>query len=262
MQLKGLVGRLLEPTPLRGDDRWRIGKFQLEHRDKGSKWHSNWQINWGEHYRIIEFTRLDFGVGFYLFSDSKRTSVNLFGLWIKTPIKSWREPKDILEKWGFSYLDKAMHFGWGARSKIVYMPWDFDHIDKEHKVLMADGETWETVESRWRMPDGTMKNPMERLSGERWKSEYPYNYLLRSGKVQRVTATVQVERRAWRRRGLPAWLPLFQKKSTTIDVAFAEEVGERSGSWKGGCTGCGYEMKPGERPGDTLKRMERERVFD
>ncbi len=35
-----------------------------------------------------------------------------------------------------------------------------------------------------------------------------------------------------------------------------------AGSWKGGVLGCGYEMKPGETPKQTLRRMERERVFN
>lgn len=30
---------------------------------------------------------------------------------------------------------------------------------------------------------------------------------------------------------------------------------------KGGCTGCGYDIKPGETPLECLQRMERERKF-
>lgn len=32
-------------------------------------------------------------------------------------------------------------------------------------------------------------------------------------------------------------------------------------TYKGGTTGCSYEMKPGEIPLQTLKRMEKERRF-
>jgi hypothetical protein len=85
---------------------------------------------------------------------------------------------------------------------------------------------------------------------------HPYRYVLRSGKVQERTATIKVETRRWTR----PWIPrvLFKK---TIDVNFDDEVGERSGSWKGGTIGCGYDMLPGELPVDTLRRMERERKF-
>jgi len=47
----------------------------------------------------------------------------------------------------------------------------------------------------------------------------------------------------------------------TIAVEFNEEVGERTGSWKGGVLGCGYDMKPGETRLECLRRMERERRF-
>lgn len=88
---------------------------------------------------------------------------------------------------------------------------------------------------------------------------YDYKYTLKNGEVQHRKATVFVERRTWRMR----WWPLlpFKKVSTSIDVAFDSEVGDRSGSWKGGCTGCGYEMKHGETPLECLRRMERERTF-
>jgi hypothetical protein len=45
-------------------------------------------------------------------------------------------------------------------------------------------------------------------------------------------------------------------------VEFDREVGERSGTWKGGCIGCGYKMLPGETIAQAIRRMEAERVFD
>jgi len=44
-------------------------------------------------------------------------------------------------------------------------------------------------------------------------------------------------------------------------VKFSDEVGERTGSWKGGVIGTGSEMRPGESPEQCLRRMERERKF-
>ena len=105
----------------------------------------------------------------------------------------------------------------------IHMPWSWTH--REHKIL-TEPET------------------------------HSYKYTLRSGVVQKRAATIQVETRLWTRH----WLPrkLFKR---TIDVKFNDEVGERSGSWKGGCLGCGYDMNAGESPLDTLRRMERERKF-
>lgn len=56
------------------------------------------------------------------------------------------------------------------------------------------------------------------------------------------------------------WLP-FKKLSRYIDIEFNDEVGERSGTWKGGVLGCSYDMKKGESALDTLRRMEVEQKF-
>lgn len=89
--------------------------------------------------------------------------------------------------------------------------------------------------------------------------DYEYTYIRNNGEVQKRRAFVHVNRMTWRAR----WWPLFhiQKVSTSIDVRFDAGVGEGAGSWKGGCTGCGYEMKSGEGPLETLRRMESERKF-
>jgi hypothetical protein len=89
---------------------------------------------------------------------------------------------------------------------------------------------------------------------------FAYGYRLKSGEIQKRIATVGMERREWRMRGL-MWLPWPRLVKTTIDVQFNEEVGERTGSWKGGTTGGGYDMLPGETMEQTLYRMERERTF-
>lgn len=86
---------------------------------------------------------------------------------------------------------------------------------------------------------------------------HSYRYTLRSGEVQERTATIYAERRLWTR----PWIP-HKRESRSISIDFSDEVGERTGSWKGGVMGCGYEMQPGETPVDTLRRMERERKFD
>jgi len=105
----------------------------------------------------------------------------------------------------------------------ISMPWAWKH--KEHKVLTTP-------------------------------EEHPYTYTLRSGEVQHRTAVIKAETREWTR----YWLP-FRLVKKTIDITFSDEVGERSGSWKGGVIGCGYEMKPNETPLQTLRRMEIERTF-
>jgi hypothetical protein len=86
---------------------------------------------------------------------------------------------------------------------------------------------------------------------------HPYTYELRSGEIQDRTATIKPERRVWTR----CWLP-WKLERRTIDIRFDNEVGERSGSWKGGVLGCGFDMLPGETPVQALRRMEGERKFN
>ena len=99
-----------------------------------------------------------------------------------------------------------------------------------------------------------------RKEAERSVSEtYDYTYTLKNGTVQKRKADVRVTRMEWRAR----WWPVIHKRkvSTSINVTFDEEVGEGTGSWKGGCVGCGYEMNEAETPKECLRRMERERKF-
>ena len=133
-------------------------------------------------------------------------------------------------RYGFVFFGDGLHLHWGKNRgrqddpmKVVQMPWGWRH--KKHEIL-THPET------------------------------HPFRYVLVRGVVQERRATIQVERRTWTR----PWLP-WKQVSTYIDVSFNDEVGERSGSWKGGTIGCSYDMKPGETPLDTLRRMERERKF-
>lgn len=92
-----------------------------------------------------------------------------------------------------------------------------------------------------------------------------YTYKLRDGRIQRRIATYHVSRMTWHKRyqkwPFMGWAKWPEMVDRSINVSFNDEVGERSGSWKGGCTGCSYEMLPGETPLQTLRRMEKERKF-
>jgi hypothetical protein len=155
---------------------------------------------------------------------------------------------------------------WWRKAQSWAFPWSYDWYSTEileHKanlpalasrVWMERGYGKNKVVEKW-VTDGT------REGAEKFVSEtYNYHYRTKDGKHQNVKATVHVNRMTWRMR----WWPLlpFKKVSTSISVNFDQEVGEGRGSWKGGCVGCGYEMKFGETPLETLRRMENERRFD
>lgn len=186
----------------------------------------------------------------------------VFGRWfIKLP--RWlphHEPDTMMAPWGFSWNwfdcdGSALHLNWGAHCKIIWMPWQWEHHRTE--VLLTNG-AWRNRNSASLGSEAydTARDPLPDVFVEC----HPYHYLLPNGETQHVTATVTVTRTE-RRMRIFRWLPWPRRGSRYIDVWFSGEVGARAGSWKGGCLGCGYKMKSGEQPRDTLRRMQTERRF-
>ncbi len=133
-------------------------------------------------------------------------------------------------RYGFKFFGDTLTIYYGKDTgrpgdphKTFWMPWSWSH--REHKVLSEP-------------------------------EQHPYAYRLQSGELQQRTATIKRESRLWTR----YWIP-WRLYKEYIDVEFDDEVGERSGGWKGGTTGCGYDLKPGETNRQCLRRMERERFF-
>lgn len=246
-----LFGFVYESCPLRFSHALNIElalpslPIRFHHR-RGS-----YELSW--HYtRIIEFTRPSLAFGLYLFQE--HCSLHFFGLWLRLG-KPWREVPcgQILESWSFhAYLfgsdgfGRCIHLNWGARTKILHLPWEWGS-NYRHDVMNAEGKLVKAPD--WR------ETPVAHFE------THPYTYKLKSGEIQERLATIHVEEREWRWRWLQ-WSSWPSKVVRCISITFDKEVGERSGSWKGGTTGCGYEMKPGETALQTLRRMERERAFD
>lgn len=174
-------------------------------------------------------------------------------LYIHLPVYSKHEQCDP-PTYGFYYFERALWFNLGKRVKKISMPHDLDWV--RTSCLRKDG-TWEHELKGAPNKDFWDKN---KWADKLWSESYPYTYVLKSGEVQKRTATVRVEEREWRMK-LFRWTKLFAKKRRTISIDFDAEVGERTGSWKGGTVGCGYEMRDGELPEQTLRRMEVERKF-
>lgn len=156
------------------------------------------------------------------------------------------------DQYGFGTFEGSIHFHWGHRTKIVDKPWGRRFEFAEY--LSADGE-WFSDKIKlgtWRVDDDNAGPPV-------WAEAYAYHYMTDQGEAQHVTATVEVKRYclSWKFCGfrIKRWF------KQSIDVSFDQEVGNQRGSWKGGTVGCDYDMKPGETPGMTLRRMQRERRF-
>lgn len=144
--------------------------------------------------------------------------------------------------WGIRADREHAWFRWGAKSRLLDWPWMLHTL--AYEMQMADG-SWESVFKHEASPR---------------TEDHPYSYTLKSGEVQKRTATVSKRRHVLTYAGT-RWLRWPRWIRESIEVQFDGEVGERSGSWKGGTIGCGYTMLPGETPLQTLRRMEVERVF-
>lgn len=183
-------------------------------------------------YFITFFIRTpSFGVKAAQSSNEERN----YGFYLYPNLNSWQSTV-------FQFYNKSSH---------IDMPWKYEwesteHLDWDMNVVVAEyklkGRDWNTYYA----------------ATEQYKKDhsrtFDYTYYLKNGEVQHRKASVTIVRRTWRVRGWP-WK---KKINTSIDVTFDDEVGERTGSWKGGTIGCSYEMLPNETPEQTLRRMESE----
>lgn len=145
-------------------------------------------------------------------------------------------------QWSVYASKVGLTLHWGLRRKVFDWPWMLHTLAYEQQ-----------------MPDGSWSDVLDR-GAEPYTEDHPYIYVLRNGTVQNRTATVSKRRhvltyRAFKALGWPRWI------KEGIDVRFSDEVGESSGSWKGGTIGCGYDLRSGETMEQCLRRMERERKF-
>ena len=226
-----------------------LGRVRRDYRERGEARLGRYGTFWSR----FAVSPWRWSVALCKFDNEPRWVLHLFCLWgtlgrAKTP------PKDcMLDEWGFTFSDRTLHLNWGHKTKIVYMPWMFDHCRVE--AMLRDGSF---IPYEWWTRHGETPEP-----ADIYRETFPYTYTLRSGEVQRRLATVTVERRSWCWHSRPfKWLRWPSMVRTSIDVAFDDEVGEGTGSWKGGCVGCGYDLQPGETPEQCLRRMEAERKFE
>lgn len=225
-----------------------------------------------------EFSARGWGLGLTLFCYDDHWSIGILPVFGSIYFRIWSAPGATLGddiSYGFSWRwgrewgnGDGIHLNWGSRCKILHMPWGW--VWQRRSLLAEDGRSWvselKSVPAR-RFPNAvpvayppSSKRWFFLQDIPHWNVALPYRYTLRSGEQQNVQATISVEEMEWRMRALQ-WLPWPRLVCRSIDVKFDAEVGERSGSWKGGCTGCSYEMRHDETPQECLRRMVEERKF-
>lgn len=232
----------------------RDSKYEIENTYYNFR---NWNNDIGHRYQFVMNKNifqnpLDFTIKMV---GKKITDIHIDFLWFRL-FYSFIDIEG--REYGFSFYDKTLFIYWGYGSgfnmgpeggfiKIFHMPWDYGSC-VTHQILAKNNKMIESID--WDLDKLVIK-----------KEDFTYTYILKSGEVQNRIATVSVSRRVWYWR-LFRRLKIGPKiDATSIDVSFDDEVGERSGSWKGGTVGCSYQMKDGETTEQALRRMEKERKF-
>lgn len=207
------------------------------------------RFRWGE----VSYNRFGFGLTYSVYHETAHVCVHILwiALYLKAPMLIRQRPgtEDWNARYGASTFEGAVHLNWRLRCKIVHMPWTWGSAVR-WSVFDANGKKHPIVHQ---YDDGPYVD-------QRHIEKHPYVYVLRSGEIQHRTATIYGSEIEWRLRYTP-WLPWPRKVSRSIDVRFDDEVGERTGSWKGGCIGCSYEWRDGESMRGCLQRMQHEREF-
>lgn len=173
-------------------------------------------------------------------------SLIYFTFYISLPEISDYDFNNWDRSWGVYWYGNSINFHWGNKHMSWRMPWDWEHV--RHEVLFPSGQFLKPPKDSWDTEDG------------RLIEVHPYTYVLKNGTIQKRLATVYAEEREWRWRWF-TWLPYPRMIRRSINISFNGEVGEGTGSWKGGTVGCGWDILQGESMLDGLRRMEKERKF-
>ena len=206
------------------------------------------QGHWATHW-------LPLGLSLCYFEESRWSlafKLVLFSLYIHLPFLPDRDLnlEDFMHSWGFSFHSDALLLSWGGKTKCLFYPWRWEHVSTEHRL--SNG-TW------WTEPDNLGWSEIQKLKSEQDIETHvlDYVYHLKRGETQHRKATVTTVRRTWKRK----CLPFIKQSHTCIEFSFSDEVGEESGTWKGGVMATAERMLPGETVEQCFRRMEKTRAF-
>ena len=221
----------------------------------------SYRFSWGEIALLNKDISFRWNGPHYCYEPKLIVALYFITLYIPTPSFGVKAAQDSKEERNYGFYLYPNLNNWEAtvfqfhnKSLNIDMPWAYawestEHLDWGMNVRLAEYKGKREV---WEKYYAALQKYKQYCS-----KTFDYTYYLKNGEVQQRKASVTIERRTWYVRGWP-WKKMI---ITSIDVVFDDEVGERSGSWKGGTIGCSYEMLPNETPEQTLRRMESERKF-
>lgn len=170
-----------------------------------------------------------------------------FTFYISFPEKEQWSYSD--KSWGVYYHMRSFNFNWGEKHYWLRMPFDWEI--NSHEIMDKDGNFIDYDSDKHLCTEDREKEKVYVL-------ETYYTYKRRNGEIQKAWAKATVERRVFKWYWFQ-WLPFPKKVYTSLWVEFDREMGEKTGTWKGGVVGCGIDMLPTETPIDALRRMEKTR---
>ena len=200
--------------------------------------------------------RLKYSTSSY-FDNRHMISIGLMfiSLYLHLPIYSKRKKSCEYPSYGFYTHGQALWICHGMDVKCLHMPWEMTWYRTSY--LRMDGKYETELAGQKRV----VNSWDDKWKGVLWEETHDYEYKLNSGEIQKRKATIRVVEREWRWRWF-MWFKYIKHIRRTIEIDFNDEVGERTGSWKGGTMGCGYTLKDNETPLQCLRRMEKERKFN
>ncbi len=212
---------------------------------------------WGEYTLGLTDLRLMYHHGYYFDQRCYLSISPLFGSFhIKLPWKTSLKEDYNMPQYGFYYIENSLAFCFNKKVKHLDMPWCPTWVRTSYLSKLTTKESWVHEYKRFDQKFWDKEKWKDVL----WSETHPYKYILKSGEIQNVQATLRVVERERRPKWL-TWIKLFSNISRSIEIEFSSEIGEEIGSWKGGCIGCSWKLKPNQTPLEALKEMEATRKF-
>lgn len=168
--------------------------------------------------------------------------IGIYKLFISIPLysyksKEYENPMDY-PRLGFVYSGMLLVYYW-KDYKGFFMPWEYELV--KHDILYPGGEVY--------MSSDCTKNSKRTSWYELEHKDHlvktiNLEHKLKDGTLQNVKVKLRGEEMFFKMRMLK-WLP-FHRSSRYVDFEFSEEVGEGTGSYKGGLLQTSAELKLGE----------------
>jgi len=154
---------------------------------------------------------------------------------------------------------------WYRKHHAYHFPWDLNWyrteiLSHDLKSVVYVDQTKVNLGKDW-----FERHKIQEEAQTKESKLYSYTYTLKNGEIQKCFAKTYASKMTWRAR----WYPIIPIKRTGISIwadfvdenGKVTEVGEGTGSWKGGVTGTGYTLRKDETIEQCLRRMESERKF-